>query len=62
MKILKMIETMNANYRVGVVMVGNKDYNPISIELIQWIHHKYRNLYWISIEDDVDELDIQLHE
>jgi len=51
MEVLRMIDSLNKNEKVGKIEIGINDDNPISDEIMEWINRKYRNMYSIKIVD-----------
>ena len=56
-EIVNLIENLNANDKVGIIMIGIEDKNPINTEILDRMSIRYKNVYQIVIFDWLDYVD-----
>jgi hypothetical protein len=61
MEVIQLIDSLNANEKVGEIWIALTDDNPISNEIVEWMNQKWRNVYEIGIGDELDRIDEGIH-
>jgi len=49
MEIMKMINEINVNHKVGMIWIKLNNYNPINDEIIRIMINNYDNVYCINV-------------
>jgi len=63
MEIMKMINEMNVNHKVGGISIRfSKNNNPINKEILRMMNNSYNNVYWIDVRDDNNSVDNIIHD
>ena len=58
---MKMINEMNVNQKVGTIVIGLNDNNPINEEIIRMMNNNYKNVYSIAVSDYNDSVDNEVY-
>ena len=61
MKVMKMINELNVNHKVGTIIIGLSNDNPINEEIIRIMNNNYNNVYSIGVDDYNDSVDNMVH-
>ena len=62
MKMMKMINQLNVNHKVGRIWITLRNNNPINEEIIRMINNNYNNVYGIDVRDWNDSVDNMVHD
>ena len=62
MEIMKMVNELNVNQKVGRIWIKLDNDNQINDEIIRMIINSCNNVYYISIRDDNDSVDNMVHD
>jgi len=61
MKVMKMINGLNVNQKVGRIEIKLRNRNPINEEIMRMVTNNYNNVYWIEVDDYNDSVDNMVH-
>jgi len=61
MELIKMVNELNVNQKVGRICIGLSNDNPINEEIIRMVIDSCHNLYDIYVEDKNDSVDNIMH-
>ena len=62
MEVIKMINELNVNQKVGEISIRLNHYNLINEQTIRMMINNYNNVYSISIVDRNDSIDNGIHD
>ena len=62
MEIIKIINELNANHKVGIIGIKLRNNNPINDEIIRMMINNYKNVYNIVVFDYNDSVDNMIHD
>ena len=62
MEVMKMINELNVNHKVGIIGIILRNSNPINDEIIRMMINNYKNVYYISVYDENDSVDNMVHD
>jgi len=57
MEVMKMINKLNVNHKIGMILIKLNNDNPINEEIIRIINNNCNNVYGINVEDKNDSID-----
>ena len=62
MEVIKMINELNVNHKVGGIYIKLSNDNPINGEIIRMINNSCNNVYWIKVFDYKNSVDNMVHD
>ena len=62
MKVIKMINELNINQKVGEIAIKLNNNNPINEEMIRMMISNYNNVYRICLYDSNNSVDNSIHD